>query len=321
MSKLISVIIPCYNHSLYIKETIESIIKQSYSNIELIIIDDGSTDDSFEKIKELEEDCQKRFANVIFKKHENKGVCDSLNELISLSSGDYVYLIASDDIAQPQAVEKLYNFLSSNEDYSLVVGDNQIIDSDSRVCFWDKNRNIVYDEKQAKFKTFSQFLSCGRKDVNFKSKDFGNYPSIVEMNYIPNGYLIRKSIFEKIGLFTNDAPLEDYFLMMQIAKYSKIKYIDEILFSYRWHGSNTVKQNEKILKLIDKTRFNEKELIKRSDVNNFNQDIQNYIKFGKMVIRIGVPFFVEIYKVKNIFFKKTYLRVLGVNFTIKSKTL
>src|SRR5574344_1018426 len=128
---LVSVVIPAYNHEKYVKEAIYSIINQTYEKIELIIVDDGSKDSTWEKINELKEDCLKRFRNVIFESQENKGSCDTLNHLLDLAKGEYIYLIASDDIAKPNAIEKEVEFLINNADYALCVGDNEIIDSDN----------------------------------------------------------------------------------------------------------------------------------------------------------------------------------------------
>jgi len=60
-------------------------------------------------------------------------------------------------------------------------------------------------------------------------------------NHIPNGHLIRKSIFKKTGLYVKEAPLEDLYMNMQIAKYSKMKLLNVTLFYYRWHEKNTIK--------------------------------------------------------------------------------
>jgi len=101
---LVSVIIPCYNHERYVQETILSIINQTYKNIELLIIDDGSSDSSYDKIREMEEQCNRRFIRFETKRQENKGLIETLNSLINMSSGEYVFPIASDDVAFPQTI-------------------------------------------------------------------------------------------------------------------------------------------------------------------------------------------------------------------------
>ena len=70
---LVSIVIPAYNHEKYIKETIKSLINQTYENLELIVIDDGSTDSTFEKLQELKQECEERFVRVVFQKKENEG--------------------------------------------------------------------------------------------------------------------------------------------------------------------------------------------------------------------------------------------------------
>ncbi len=274
---LVSVIIPAYNHEKYIQETIQSIINQTYENIELIIIDDGSTDDTWQKINELKEKCEKRFRNTYFATKCNSGTCETLNLLLEKTQGEYIYLIASDDIAKPNAIALEVSFLKDNPNYALVVGDNEIIDANSVVCYWDEKQNCVYETEKATYKTFGDLLKKTRKDIEFSSEQFGTHSALMLMNHVPNGYLIRKSIFKKIGMFTNKAPLEDYWLMLQISKYAKMKYLDEVLFSYRWHSTNTIKQTEKMEEYTIKTRQYE-EFILKNGVITRTQHIGKFIK-------------------------------------------
>jgi alpha-1,3-rhamnosyltransferase len=244
---LVSVIIPAYNHEKYVQETIVSIIEQTYKNIELIIIDDGSKDSTWQKILEMQDNCKKRFVSIDFSTQENSGTCLTLNHLIEKTQGEYVYIIASDDKAAREAIEIEYTFLSENPDYALVVGANDIIDADSKRCFWDKDRNNVYDEKDAKWLSWSDVLMRFGDQLDFFSDDFGTYKSLLYFeNHIPNGYLIRRSIFNNIEKFTPDAPLEDYYLMLQISKYAKMKYLSDTLFYYRWHGINATTKKDMV---------------------------------------------------------------------------
>lgn len=276
---LISILIPAYNHAKYVQETIQSIIQQSYHNLELIIINDGSNDATWEKINEMRKLCENRFVRTIFKTQTNKGICDTLNHLLKEAQGEFVYIIASDDKAETFAIEKLYNFLNYNSEYALCVGDNQFIDENSNICFWDKNRNIVYNQATAVFKTFGEFLQK-TQNLNFNTDEFGTYNTLYPRNYIPNGYLIRKSIFKKTGYFKKEAPLEDYYIMMQISKYAKMKYLDIVLFSYRWHSSNTIKQTKKIGDYIRKTRIYENKLLKNSDISSMRPEVTDFCQNG-----------------------------------------
>ncbi len=305
MKHLISVIIAAYNHEKYVQETIQSIINQTYQNIELIIIDDGSKDSTWQKILEMKQACENRFERVIFETQENQGACKTLNKLISFMKGEYFFIIASDDAIKSNTIEKEYNFLSNNPDYALCVGNNEIIDSNSNVCYWDKERNIVYDKNKAKYLTFVDFLQHCAK-FNFCSEKFGRYDKIYIGNHIPNGFLIRKSIFDKIGFFTPEAPLEDFWLHLQISKYAKMKYLDEILFSYRWHNANTIKQEEKMAQFDFMTREYENKILTNLDFNTVFPIVKNVYENGVCYKKKGIPFIFEIlsYRKGNKKYKK-----------------
>lgn len=155
--------------------------------------------------------------------------------------------------------------------------------------------------------TFADYLKSERKDVDFNSQEFGCYASFLHENYVPNGYLIRKNIIDKIECFNIKALLEDWYLMLQISKISKLKYINQLLFSYRWHDRNSIKNNEKTSNYVKKTFLCEintvsagsNQKIKR-ELNIFlenldNQNRKDKIKLGKLL---------EYYKVKKLFYIK-----------------
>lgn len=290
---LVSVIIPAYNHEKYVQDTIESIIAQTYEKIELIVIDDGSKDSTWQKIQQMKDKSEKRFVRVLFETKENEGTCKTLNKLLSLTQGEFVYLIASDDLAKPQAIEKEVEFLENNLDYALVVGDNEFIDNNGKTCFWDKKRNIVHDIKKAKYKTFGQFLQKMIK-YNFSSEKFGDYSILCISNHIPNGYLIRKSIIDKIGGFKPEAPLEDWYLMLQISKYAKMKYLDEVLFSYRWHETNTIKNSNKMHLFASKTLEHELKILSNIDEKEVYPVVLKVKNKGFLVKKQGIPFVFQI---------------------------
>ena len=309
---LVSVIISAYNHEKYIEQTVNSLINQTYQNIELIIIDDGSTDSTWQKICALQDICNKRFSRVVFSTHKNVGICETTNKLIELSKGKYIYMIASDDTAKPFAIEKEVEFLENNPDYALVVGNNELIDSDGKVCYWDKNRNIVYNKSQAKFVTLGEQLKK-TQNFDFTSSKFGSYSSLYVGNYIPNGYLIRRSIFSIIEPFTDEAPLSDLYMMLQIAKYSKMKYIDEILFSYRWHSTNTIKDKEKAILITEKTKQYEEELLNRIDLSKVKPEVVEVKNNGVCYKKKGIPL---IFQVLNLIRKGKKTKIIKL-FNIK----
>lgn len=312
---LVSVLIPAYNHENYIQETIESIINQTYPNIELIILDDGSKDKTWEKITELKPKCENRFVKIHFETKQNEGTCITLNKLLKLSSGEFVYIIASDDLAKPQAIEKEVKFLQDNPDYALAVGDNEYVDSMGKQIFRTQ-KAFTSNIKNAKYKTVKEFLSSKLK-IDFLSDDFGSYKTLYKENYIPNGYLIRKNIFETIGNFTKNAPLEDFWLMLQISKYKKMKYIDEILFSYRIHDTNTIGNSTRMRELTTKTRNYEQKLLEKYLTNHKNDELLKIYNEGICYYQTGIPNILMLYKYQKI--NTRTLKVEIFNKTIYSK--
>ena len=255
MKPLISVLIPAYNHERYITQTIMSIIDQSYENLELIIIDDGSSDNTWHIIKSLEKRCLDRFIAVKLITQTNQCICATLNTLIDLANGKYIYLIASDDLAKPNSIETLYTKLERDSNFVTAVGDSEIIDENSNKIAWDIAQNPVDIDKG--YTTFWQYFVAKHPRLKVIDKNldlFGAYKTLLKGNYVPNGCLIRSDALKNIGHFTNKAPLEDWYMHLQLSKIGKYHFIDEVLFSYRWHSNNTIK-NKKLNKIkIKKTK-------------------------------------------------------------------
>lgn len=123
---LISIIITNYNYAKYISEAIESALNQSYSNVELIIINDGSTDDSMKIISQYQENPTVRIID-----RKNKGVIYTRNQGLREAGGDFVCFLDADDILQSDYIEKMFNTaLKSGAD--VIYGDMSIIDSNSK---------------------------------------------------------------------------------------------------------------------------------------------------------------------------------------------
>lgn len=234
---LISVTISAYNHEKYVEECIRSIMAQTYQNIELLIIDDGSKDGTFAKMRELKPECEKRFVRVVMETQENHGVYYTGNKLFAMANGKYIYTIASDDVAKPDAIEKLHAFLAENPDYVLAVGDDEIINGNSERVYWGKDRKIV-QESEALYRTFGEDMHLNEPDN--KHPDFGSYADLLKGNYIPNGYLYSRRAMAESEPPVEGILLEDWFMHIRLCKKGKYKYIPEILFSYRWHETNTV---------------------------------------------------------------------------------
>lgn len=207
---LVSIIIPCYNGAKFIAETIQSVINQTYPNWELIIVNDGSSDNSEKLIKTL---IDKEFRATLVNK-TNSGVSDTRNKGISFAKGDYITFLDADDVWFKDNLEKKVTFLSS------------------------KNFDIVY--------SFYSTINEHSKSLTIKHEGTSN-PTLKDFLYLkgnyntkPSGLLYAKKIFTNFqGFDTNLSNNADQDILIQlVAKGFKIGLIEEILWNYRIHENN-----------------------------------------------------------------------------------
>lgn len=213
VSPLVSIIIPCYNHSKFIRKTIESVVAQDYLNIELIIIDDGSKDDSVACINELLELCQKRFKRFEFRHRENKGLCATLNEALHWCQGVYFSPTASDDFLAKNKISKQVSAF-------IELGNPNLAGVFSGVNIIDEHDRVV---KTLGFESFFGF-----KDI-FLRKAF-----------IPGqAVMLSRNIVLSVGGYDERKRIEDLYLFLKISEKGFVfKSIKEGLVFYRRHDDN-----------------------------------------------------------------------------------
>ena len=248
LKPLVSVIMPTFNHERYIKDAIVSIINQTYQNLELIVINDGSVDRTENKLFELSERCSLRFVTFQYFYQENQGISNSLNRAIRLAKGKYIFLMATDDVAREHAISTLVNELEvAGSAYAAACGDSQFIDSDGQPFVRYFDGQICYNNTNQAFTSFITFQTRSRKHLRIKQEPLGSYESFLLGNYISVGPLIRKEYLYDVGLYDNSCMLEDLDMWLKLTKCFKILLIEEPLFFYRVHGSNvTIKSSKNI---------------------------------------------------------------------------
>lgn len=136
MNKKVSVLIPVYNCEKYIERCIKSILNQNYDNIEIVIINDGSTDNTQEIIDKL----QFKNSNIISVNRENKGICETRNELLNRATGEYVMFVDADDWIDEGFIK---TYVDNAEGYDVVVGGFRRPDQNGKTLFEVK----LQDEK------------------------------------------------------------------------------------------------------------------------------------------------------------------------------
>lgn len=213
MSPLVSIVVPSYNHGLFIQECIQSIIDQDYENIELIIIDDGSSDDSVQKIEDMAEACQNRFIRFEFRHRPNKGLCATLNEALDLAHGKYISIIASDDLMDPEKTNIQINFLEKNKACSGVFSGAKIIKETGTI-------DIIRSGSEQKY--------------FFKDIILNNYRL-----FSPSGTYRLKELVS-LGGYKENLILEDWYMFLKISEnFGYLYALYQPLISYRRHEKNT----------------------------------------------------------------------------------
>lgn len=241
---LVTAVIPVYNHENYVVSSISSIINQSYQNIELIVINDGSTDDSDRRVLELEAQCKQRFVRFLYVNRPNRGVSATLNEALQWAEGEYFSALASDDVAHPSKIALLVDSLASaDETYATAFGDAWLIDDAGQtIRVDDRGRVLSSSSSIGGHATFLEFRMVWMDGVDYRSDQFGSYASLLAANYLPAmSNLTRTSAIREVGGWTDGNTVDDWEMWRKLARKYKFKLIHQPVAYYRWHTSNSVK--------------------------------------------------------------------------------
>ncbi|KHD38314.1 glycosyl transferase [Clostridium acetobutylicum] len=264
----VSVVMPVYNSEKYLKESIESILNQSYSDFEFIIINDGSTDNSFKIIKEYAK-LDKRI-NVISR--ENKGIVYSLNEAIQLAKGEYIARMDADDISAPKRIEKQLSFLKSHRDIDILGTQVKVVGNISNDIKEknEKKLNIefdIYDDNREKILNYWYCLA---------------HPSV----------MFRKDILRELKGY-NDFKSEDLDLWLRaIESGFKIYKLKEELIYFRMHEeSKTRVDNQNYEGLKDGIKIKLIDVFKREFKKDFKYIVWGASNGGKITKEVLDEFF------------------------------
>ena len=242
---LISILIPSYNHERYVEGAVRSVLAQDWPRIELIVVDDGSKDGTWAVLQDLRAECESRFERVELRRQENCGTAETVRRLLELSCGEYVGILASDDQYLPGALSALASALARDSGIGVAVGENELMDGDGRRCYWDADRRAVYDPTRAVYRTLNEQMAS-IDGVSGRHPGYGTYRELLRSNHIANGALIRRRCLDLTVPLSSDAPLEDWWMMLQLSKVTRMVSIDVPTFRYRWHGGNAVKDAQRM---------------------------------------------------------------------------
>jgi glycosyltransferase involved in cell wall biosynthesis len=275
IAPVITVLMPVYNCELYIQEAVASILNQSFTHFEFVILDDASTDQTVSIIKKMNDPRIK-----LVEKPFNSGYTNSLNYGLQLAKGKYIARMDGDDISLPERFAKQVAYMEANPDVVLCGTSYKIIGI---------NKQIVIPESDDAIKLTMLKTNCIA------------HPSV----------MIRKKIIDEFSILydVSKEPAEDYDLWVKMLSYGKLYNLQDVLLHYRIHNTqvsrkraedqekSAIKTRLKLLNHLDiKIEHYESEFLKKSFKKNviidFN-DLKIFKQLQKKLIKSNVTCFFE----------------------------
>jgi len=243
---LVTVIIPVYNKVEYLQDSLSSVVNQTYSNIEIIVVDDGSN--NYDKILRICNNFKKKIKIIRFKR--NKGVSAALNAAISVSNGKYINWLSHDDLFSLTKIEEQTRSLAGAEDKISI----------TNFILWNfkKNKKIKIYLNKEDFKNFTE---------NLLLKDIYNFCTLL----VPKKMYLRNLFNEKLRY------VQDYDMFLKLSKKAEFLFLNKHLFVSRVHSHQTslIKKNKWIK---EKNEFYKNNIFFYLNIINNNQSILNIFR-------------------------------------------
>lgn len=220
----VSVLISSYNHAEYVEEAIKSVLAQQGPSIELLVVDDGSSDDSVSRIAALQQ--QYGFD---FQVQTNRGLSRTLNSMIERAQGRYIVPFGSDDVMLPKRLKLQFSYLEQHPEVGICAGAIQEVDSEGVLRGCVKN---------------SYYRRLDFEDIFLNKKPGAPAPTL----------MFRREALEAVGGFDPNIRLEDLLIALKITQVGYfIDVLPNVLALYRVHGRNTYKNHAFMVEQVLKT--------------------------------------------------------------------
>jgi glycosyltransferase involved in cell wall biosynthesis len=221
----ISVIIPAYNHESYILDAVKSVLEQTWTDFELIIIDDGSTDRTLQVLEGIAD------PRIRLVRQENRGAAGTINRGIDLAQGQYIAILNSDDLYHPERLARMTQHLDDHPEVMLVYSLVQPIEA--------SGSPVQPTNHAAWQKWYEDALQQIRRDES-------SLQSLLKYNYVvsTSNIMMRRSFFDSHEAFNERLTYcHDYELLLRVCKQYPVHGLQERLVHYRLHEGNTINQN------------------------------------------------------------------------------
>lgn len=241
----VSILLPNLNNYRYLKERLDTILNQTYTDWELIVIDSYSNDGAWELIKQYAENDSR----MTISQAPKEGVYAAINKCINLAQGEYIYIATSDDTMMPNCLEVMINALEIHPECDICHTPLQVIDEKG-----EEITNWWLNTPPAKF--YDELIN--KPHVRYAPYDGILYSALRTVYISLTQLLIRRSVFDKVGLFCNDWGSEgDFEWGMRASLVCNIIHIPETLATWRIHAQQATQYNpsyeqrEKLAKMVN----------------------------------------------------------------------
>ena len=214
---LVSILIPCYNHATFLPDILTSLMQQDYPNIELLICDDCSPDDSYTVLQHYENQLRHCFKRVeILRNEKNCGVTVNINRMLRMAQGEYIKVIASDDAMTPNAISSMIAYFQEHPKTDIVIANGQKVSEEDRYPNFT-NQGLIYT--QAPTLTGPNLF-----------ERIAAYNDI----FAP-GAMLRAQVFTQHGLYDESLAVEDLEFWLRLLRTERVHfgYIHTPLIYYR----------------------------------------------------------------------------------------
>lgn len=294
----VSVVIASYNHGKYIGEAIQSVLDQTFQDIEIIITDDGSSDDSVDEINKFSDHRINLFCFT-----ENHGACVAIEKCLNEASGEYIALLNSDDIFLPNKLEKQVHFLDSHPDIGAVFGFAQII---------NENGFPLADKKNSHHRIFEKPNRTSHEWLNYFFHK-GNclcHPTL----------LIRKKCYDKIGNYDKRlAQLPDYDFWIRLCMKYDIHILQEPLIKFRIReqkANMSGKRPDSIKRGFFENIFILQHFTQVTNLKELYLIFPEATKYGECIDEELIPFIIALLAINKKSRNKTY-KIFGLKVIFK----
>ncbi len=247
---MVSIIIPTYNRADLLPEAIESVLEQTHNDIEIIVIDDGSNDDTREKLKPYQDRIKYMYT-------ENGGPASARNAGMRMAKGEYIAFLDSDDLYYPYKIKIQADFLDNYPDVALVCSEFSAFNDKG---YWDefhlkKYHSSAYMDSKATYEDiYPESISIADAGLNLKRWEHRKiYTGNIFDKYYDepilstNTVMFRRSLLESVGLQHEPYWLfEDYEFVLRITRSHMVAFIDVPTYKLRYHAAQISTTKKKL---------------------------------------------------------------------------